>query len=34
MFKYFKALVGNQTEKIIKVLRMDNDGDFYGNEFE
>jgi len=24
----------NQTEKINKVLRMDNGGEFYGNEFE
>jgi hypothetical protein len=34
MFKEFKALVENQIEKIIKVLRTDNGGDFYGNEFE
>jgi hypothetical protein len=33
-FKEFKALVENQTEKIIKVLRKDNGGDFCGNEFE
>jgi hypothetical protein len=33
-FKYFKALVENQTEKRIKVLRTDNGRDFYGNEFE
>jgi hypothetical protein len=33
-FKLFKALVENQTEKRIKVLRMDNGGDFYGNIFE
>jgi hypothetical protein len=33
-FKEFKALVENQTEKRIKVLRMDNGGGFYGNEFE
>jgi hypothetical protein len=33
-FKEFKALVENQTEKIIKVLRTDNGGDFYSNEFE
>jgi transposase InsO family protein len=33
-FKEFKALVENQTEKRIKVLRMDNGGEFCGNEFE
>jgi hypothetical protein len=33
-FKEFKALVENQTEKIIKVLRIDNGGEFYENEFE
>jgi transposase len=33
-FKEFKALVENQTEKIIKVLRMNNDGDLCGNEFK
>ena len=33
-FKEFKALVEIQTEKIIKVLRMDNGGEFYENEFE
>ena len=33
-FKEFKALVENQTEKKIKVLRTDNDGEFWGNEFE
>jgi hypothetical protein len=33
-FKEFKALVENQTEKIIEVLRTDNGGEFYGNEFE
>jgi hypothetical protein len=33
-FKEFKALVENQTEKRIKVLREDNGGEFYGNEFE
>jgi hypothetical protein len=33
-FKEFKDLVENQTEKIIKVLRIDNGGEFYGNEFE
>jgi hypothetical protein len=33
-FKEFKALVENQTEKRIKVLRTDNGGEFYRNEFE
>jgi hypothetical protein len=33
-FKEFKALVENQTEKIIKVLRIDNDEELYENEFE
>ena len=33
-FKEFKALVENQTEKIIKVMRTDNGEEFYGNEFE
>jgi hypothetical protein len=33
-FKEFKALVENQTEKKIKVLRTDNGGEFYKNEFE
>jgi hypothetical protein len=33
-FKEFKALVENQTEKIIKVLRKDNGGEFCENEFE
>jgi transposase InsO family protein len=33
-FKEFKALVENQIEKIIKVLRTDNGEEFYGNEFE
>jgi hypothetical protein len=33
-FKEFKALVENQTEKRIKVLRTDNGGEFCGNEFE
>ena len=28
IFKEFKALVENQTEKKIKVLRTDNDGEF------
>jgi hypothetical protein len=30
----FKALVENQTDKIIKVPRTDNGGDFCGNKFE
>jgi hypothetical protein len=34
MFKEFKALVENKTEKIIKVLRTNNGGEFCGNEFE
>jgi hypothetical protein len=33
-FKEFKALVENQTEKRIKVLRTDNGKYFCGNEFE
>jgi transposase InsO family protein len=33
-FKEFKALVENQIEKIIKVLRIDNGREFCGNEFE
>ena len=33
-FKEFKALVENQTEKRIKVLRTDNGEEFCGNEFE
>jgi hypothetical protein len=33
-FKEFKALVENQSEKIIKVLRIDNGREFYRNEFE
>jgi hypothetical protein len=33
-FKEFKALVENQTEKKIKVLRTDNGGEFCGNEFK
>jgi hypothetical protein len=33
-FKEFKALVENQTEKKIKVLRIDNGREFCGNEFE
>ena len=33
-FKEFKALVENQTEKKIKVVRIDNGGDFSSKEFE
>ena len=33
-FKEFKALVENETEKRIKVLRTDNSGEFCRNEFE
>jgi hypothetical protein len=33
-FKEFKALVENQTEKKIKVLRTDNGGELCRNEFE
>jgi transposase InsO family protein len=33
-FKEFKALVENQTEKRIKVLRTDNGGEFCGKEFD
>jgi transposase InsO family protein len=33
-FKEFKALVENQTDKIIKVLRKDNGREFCRNEFE
>jgi hypothetical protein len=33
-FKEFKALVENQTDKIINVLRKDNGGEFCGNKFE
>ena len=33
-FLEFKALVENQTNKRIKVLRTDNEGEFYGKEFE
>ena len=33
-FKEFKALVENQTEKKIKVLRIDNGGEFCKKEFE
>jgi transposase InsO family protein len=34
MFKEFKDLVENQIEKIIKVSRTDNGGEFCANEFE
>ena len=34
IFKEFKALVENQTEKKIKVLRTYNGGEFFKNEFE
>jgi hypothetical protein len=34
MFKEFKALVENQIEKIIKVFRIENGGELYGNEFK
>jgi hypothetical protein len=33
-FKEFKALVENQIEKIIKVMRTDNGRELCGNEFE
>jgi len=33
-FKEFKALVENQTEKKIKVSRIDNGGEFCKKEFE
>jgi len=33
-FKEFKYLVENQTKNKIKVLRMDNGGEFYRNEFK
>ena len=33
-FKEFKALVENQSEKKIKVLRIDNGQEFYENEFK
>jgi transposase InsO family protein len=33
-FKEFKALVGNQTKTKITVLRTDNGGEIYRNEFE
>ena len=34
IFKEFKALVENQTEKKIKALRTDNGGEFCKKEFE
>ena len=34
VFKEFKALVENQTEKKIKMLRIDNGGEFCNKEFE
>jgi hypothetical protein len=33
-FKEFKALLKNEIEKRIKLLKMDNGGYFYGNEFK
>jgi transposase InsO family protein len=33
-FKEFKSLVENQIEKKINVLRTNNGGEFYGNEFK
>jgi hypothetical protein len=33
IFKEFKALVENQMEKKIKVLRKNNGGEFFVNEF-
>jgi len=33
-FKEFKSLVENQIDKKIKVLRNDNGGEFYRNEFQ
>ena len=33
-FKEFKALVENQTEKKIKVLRIDNGGEFCSKKFK
>jgi hypothetical protein len=33
-FKEFKSLVENQTDKKIKVLRTENNGEFCGNEFD
>ena len=32
MFKEFKALIENHTEKKIKTFRSDNDGEFTSNE--
>ena len=33
-FKEFKALVENLSEKKIKILRLDNGGEFPSNEFD
>jgi len=33
-FKEFKTLVESQTNNKIKVLRIDNGGDFWSKEFE
>ena len=33
-FKEFKALVENQLEKEIEASRIENGGEFHGNEFE
>lgn len=33
-FKWFEYLKKNQTKKIIKVLRINNGGEFCGNKFE
>ena len=33
-FLEFKGIVENQIEKRIKVLRTDNGGELYGNEFD
>jgi hypothetical protein len=33
-FKEFKSLVENQIDKKIKVLRIDNNGEFCGKEFD
>ena len=33
-FSEFKALVENQTDRKIKVLRTNNGGEFCGNEFD
>jgi hypothetical protein len=34
IFKEFKSLLENQIERRIKVLRIDNGGEFYGKEFD